>query len=59
MSMRTLETAILAEAKKVTGNKKLQMKDIMEWRTSEVKAQEGETLYRLPELGVNIAVKSK
>ena len=57
MSIQSLERAVLAEAKIVTGNKKLRMRDIMEWGTGEVKAQEGETLYRLPELGINIAVK--
>lgn len=57
MGMKQLEAAVLAEAKKVTGNKKLRMKDIMEWSTGEVKAEQGEKLYRLPELGVNIAVK--
>lgn len=57
MSMQSLERAILAEAKIVTGNKKLKMKDIMEWRTAKIVAQAGEKLYRLPELGINIAVK--
>ena len=33
------------------------MKDIMEWSTGEVKVESGEKLYRLPEMGVNIAVK--
>ena len=57
MGMKELERAVLAEAKIVTGNKKLRMKDIMEWSTGEVKQEEGEKLYRLPELAVNIAVK--
>lgn len=57
MSLRTLESAILKEAKIVTGNKKLRMKDIMEWSTGEIKPEPGEKLYRLPEMGVNIAVK--
>lgn len=59
MGMRQLESAILAEAKIVTGNKKLKMKDIMEWSTSEVKPQQGEKLYRLPKMGVNIAIKEQ
>lgn len=59
MSIKTLETAILAEAKKVTGNEKLRIKDIMEWSSGEIKAQPGEKLYKLPKIGVNIAVKSK
>ena len=59
MSMQSLERAVLAEAKKVTGNKKLRMKDIMEWRSGEIKAQEGEKLYCLPTLKINIAVKEQ
>ncbi len=58
MGMPELEREILAEAKTVTGNSKLKMKDIMEWSTGDVKAEEGETLYVLPGLGVNIAVKT-
>lgn len=57
MSTQSLERAILAEAKEVTGNKKLRMKDIMEWSTGEIKAQADEKLYWLPDLAVNIAVK--
>ena len=57
MSMRTLEAAILAEAKTVTGNKKLRQKDIVEWSTGNVKIEEGEEQYFLPVLRVNIAVK--
>lgn len=57
MSMRTLETAILSEAKTITGNKKLRQKDIMEWSTGDIKLQKGEKIYRLPDMGVNIAVK--
>lgn len=57
MSMQSLERAVLAEAKEVTSNKKLRMKDIVEWSTGEVKAQEGEKLYHLPNLAINIAVK--
>ena len=57
MSMRTLEAAILVEARVVTGNKRLRQKDIMEWSSGKIEAQEGETLYKLPKLGVNIAIK--
>ena len=57
MSMKTLETAILIEAKQVTGNKKLRMKDIMEWTTGDIKPHDGERIYRLPDIGVNIAIK--
>ena len=58
MGMKELEREILAEARTVTGNEKLKMKDIMEWSTGDVKAEEGETLYVLPSLSINIAVAS-
>ncbi len=57
MGIQSLEQEVLAEAKIVTGNKKLRMKDIMEWSTSKIKAQENEKLYKLPKLGIHIAVK--
>lgn len=57
MSLATLERAILAELRVVAGDKKLQQEDIMEWSTGPVKAEEGETLYYLPELAVHVAVK--
>ena len=56
MSMQTLERAILAEAKTVLNNPKLKMKDIMEWSTGPVKAEDGEVIVELPGLGVNVAV---
>jgi len=55
--MQSLEREILAEAKEITGNKKLKMKDIMEWSTGDIKPASGETLYYLPKFAVNIAVK--
>ncbi|KKL95031.1 hypothetical protein LCGC14_1858680 [marine sediment metagenome] len=58
MGMNELEKRILAEAKIITNNSKLKMKDIMEWSTGNVKAEEGETLYVLPSLSINIAVKT-
>lgn len=57
MSMASLEREILAEARKVTGNKKLRMKNIVEWSTGKIEAQAGERLWRLPGTCVNIAVK--
>jgi len=56
--MQSLEREILAEAKEVTGNKRLKIKDLMEWSTGEIKAQAGEKLYHLPKNGVNIAIKN-
>lgn len=58
MSMATLEKAILAELKKVANNPKLTKNNIMAWETGKsLKAEEGETLYYLPELGVSCAVQ--
>ena len=57
MSFATLERAVLAELKQVAKNSKLRLKDIMEWSRGELKAQEGETLFFLPDLKVWCAVK--
>lgn len=58
MSMKTLERAILTEAQKVTGNKKLKMKDIMEWSTGNITVGPNEKFHHLPKLGVKIAIKN-
>jgi len=57
MGMRQLETAILTEAKIITGSKKLRQKDIMEWSTGEIKIEPGEKSYFLLNLHIYIAVK--
>jgi hypothetical protein len=57
MGMRQVESKILAEAKVITGNKKLRLKDIMEWSTGEIRKRDGENIYYLPETGVNVSVK--
>lgn len=57
MGMRQLEAAILAELREVTGIKKLRQKDIMEWSTGEIEAQDGEIVIALPGVGVNVAYK--
>ena len=57
MSFATLERAVLAELKVVAKNSKIRLKDIMEWSTGEIKPQEGETYYFLPELKVHCCVK--
>lgn len=56
MSLATLERAILAELRAVTGRAKLRKKDIMEWSTGPVKPRVGETVYVLPDLGINVVV---
>ena len=55
--MGKLESAILDELRIVAKDRKLRLKDIMEWRTSELKPQEGETLYFLPDLQVWCCVR--
>lgn len=57
MSILDLERVVLSEARIVTGNKKLKMKDIVEWSTGKINARAGEKLYQLPRLSVTIAVK--
>lgn len=56
-SLRTLEAAILRALREATGIKKLRQKDIMEWRTSPIEPQEGETVIHLPDPGVYVAYK--
>lgn len=57
MSYKGLEIGIIEELRIIAKNNKLKGKDLMEWSTSPVKAQEGETLYFLPGLKVYCAVK--
>ena len=59
MSMRDFEREILAEAKSVTGNKKLRMKDICEWSTGEIEPRDDEKIIRLPKALVQIAIKKE
>lgn len=60
MTMKTLERAILANAKVVLKNPKLVMIDIMEWSTSEKQVRQNladdEVAIRIPDPGVWIAV---
>lgn len=56
MGIKQLEAAILVEARTVTGIKKLRQKDIMEWSSGKIEPREGEAVFRLPDIGVNIAV---
>lgn len=58
MSFRSLESMVLAELREVAKKRSIRLKDIMEWSTGEVKAQAGETFYRLPDLNINCAVKT-
>jgi hypothetical protein len=57
--MRDLESEILAELKAVAKNNKLRIKDMLEWTTGEIKPHEGEVVYNLPKLGINVAIKAE
>lgn len=58
MSLASLENEIVIELRSITGNPKITKNWIMEWSTGKLKAQEGETLYWLPETCVNVAIKA-
>lgn len=58
MSMKALETAILNELHTVLGNNKLRKKDILEWSTGDIKAQDDETKYFLPVYQVYVVIKT-
>lgn len=55
MSMRSLETVILAEAKVAFNNRGLRLKDIREWSTGTVTPQADEVVTWLS-VGVNCAI---
>ena len=59
MSFNSLEKAVLQELRGVTNNPKLKIKNIMEWSTGYVNAQEGEILIQLPSLKINVVYKEK
>lgn len=59
MGMKQLEAAILVEARDVTKRRSLRQKDILEWSTGDIKPQDGEKVFRLPDLGINVAISSK
>lgn len=55
MSLRTLEAAMLAELRAITGNRQLRQKDIQEWSTTPVDVEGKEKSVRLPHIGVYVA----
>lgn len=59
MSLRSLESAITAEARNHFANPKLRVKDLMEWSCTEIKPQEGEIVAKLPLNGVYVAIEEK
>lgn len=58
MGMRDLERAILADAKLVFNNKKLRLKDLMEWSTGKIESRDDEVVAVMPD-GINVAIKKE
>jgi hypothetical protein len=56
MSLRSLEAEILKELRVVAKNSRLRQKDIREWRCGEMKERDGEQVYHLPKLNIDVAV---
>jgi len=59
MGMREIDAIILRELRTVAKDAKLRQKDIVEWSTGKIKPHEGEKLYFLPDLMINVAVQIK
>lgn len=57
MGMRTLEAAVLAEARELFKNPKLRQKDILAWSTGNVTPEPGEVVARTEGLQVDVCVK--
>jgi hypothetical protein len=56
MSLTALEKSIWIELKKLTNNPKLRLKDVLEWRTTEIEKVEGETSFYCPDNNVYASV---
>ena len=59
MSVRALESAITAEARRHFNNRTLRVKDLQEWSSAPIKAQAGEVTAKLPLNGVYVAIKAE
>lgn len=59
MSIRALESAITAEARRHFNNPKLRVKDIQEWSSGPIEPQAGEVVARMPLNGVWVAIKAE
>lgn len=57
MGLRELEASILVELKQIANNSKIRQKDIMEWSTGEIKPEEGESHFYLPDMKIHVCVK--
>lgn len=59
MSMRSVEGAIIAEARIVFKNSKLRVKDLMEWSTGQITPHDGEVVARMPSNRVFVSIKAE
>jgi len=60
MSLRSFESTLTWEARGVLNNRKLRVKDIVEWRTGEITpVPEGEVVVKLPMSNVWVCVKKE
>lgn len=57
MSVKDLEKVILREAQLYLDLPKLKMADIQEWTTGKCQVMDGEKIFNLPGIGVQIALK--
>lgn len=57
MSLATLERAACASARIVLNNRKLRVKDVLEWSTSPIAPRAGEVVVFVRDPGVYVAVK--
>jgi len=59
MSLRTLEQAILFEARIVSRRPKLRKKDLIEWSTGPIRPDVNECMIFLPNFKVNVIIPLK
>lgn len=59
MGFRQLESAIAAETREIFCNRKIRLKDIMEWSTRVIDQQEGEVVEYMPRHKVFVAIKQE
>lgn len=57
MSMASYEKTLWRELQEQTGNKKIRLKDFMEWGSTPCAPQEGEKAVRLEKSGMYVAYK--
>ena len=53
MSVQDVERAITAEAREVLGNRKLRLKDVLEWRSATIAPRDGETVIEVDAFGMH------